>query len=274
MSQPDSGQPMNTSGTWPYGPPGQAPGYADPDAGMPGSGTRPHEEWHHDGVLPGDSADGQGVLQDLEPPPEWPDADTYVPRPNDRPSLGVPHRFAPHRPAVHRRDQWPPRSITIAALLLAAVAAVAVLMLPYIGTIRLPPTDNPGTKATGWLCVTAGNGGSRSSSSSPQRPTIAKAEAESLLSRYRMVNNEANEQQPDSLLAAIEVGSSYVPFALARAVCCIPRQSVHSPYPHWSVVAVTHASLASPDRNTAGLSIAPRQIAPMTATANKMEACR
>lgn len=247
MSQPDSGQPINASGTWPYGPPGQAPGDADPDAGMPGSGTRPYEEWHHDGVLPGDSADGQGVLQDLEPPPEWPDADTYVPRPNGRPSLGVPHQFAPHRPAAHRQDQWLPRSITIAAFLLAAVAAVAVLMLPCIGTIRLPPTDNPGTTATGWLCVTVGNGGSRSSS--PQ-------------------------QEPDFLLAVIEVDSDYVPFALARAVCYIPRHPVHSPYPHWSVVAVTHASLASPDRNTAGLSIAPGQIAPMTATANKMEACR
>jgi hypothetical protein len=262
MSQHNSGRPVNEPDDWPYGTPEQFPGYANPDTETPGNDTRPYEEWHHDGMLPADSGDWDAG-QELEPPPEWPDAGTYVPGQDSQSSWDDGYRPAPHRPAGHRRRRRSPgRSIAVMALLLAAAAAIAVVAFSRNGVIHLSPTDNPRATATGGLGATIGEGRSRSA---PPQPAITEAEANRVLSNYWRVNNEANEQRSSSLLGTIEADSSYamdtgtyrfdrasntssnyVAFAPAHAAYYIPRQSVHAAYPHWFAVAVTDANLTSP----------------------------
>jgi len=102
-----------------------------------------------------------------------------------------------------------------------------------------------------------------------QPPAITKAKAEQVLSTYWRVNNDANEQQSDSLLRTIEAGTSYrmdigayrfdrvsdpsntgyIPFKPVRAVYFIPRLAAGD-YPRWFVAEVTYADLASPRHPT------------------------
>ena len=148
-----------------------------------------------------------------------------------------------------------------------------LVVFPRSGTIRLLPGGNPGARTSphGLSATTgtgsAGKGGSGSAATLP--PALTKAQAEQVLSTYSRVNNEANEQRSDSLLGTIEAGtsysmdigayrfeqvsdpsnSSYVAFAPVHAVYYIPRQPADV-YPRWFVVAVTYASLASPQDPT------------------------
>ena len=188
---------------------------------MPGDGTRPYEEWHHDSALPGEPG-GWDTPQELEPPPEWYGGGTFVPGNDDRPAWGDPYQDqpaqddpyepAPYRPSSHRRSRRSARrSIAVTALLLAAFAAGTGAALVHNGTIKLSPAANPEANATSGLgaATGAGHGSTGTHSGAEQPPAITKADAERVVSHYLQVNNEANASYSDSLLGTIESGSSY-----------------------------------------------------------------
>jgi hypothetical protein len=156
--------------------------------------------------------------------------------------------------------------------LLILVAAVAFAALARSGTIRISAADNPAATASPHSLstkATAKNGekgrtrGPRSAAAKP--PAITKAEAERVLATYWQQNNIANKLRSDALLATIEAGGSYQmdtgtyrmervtdpanndysPFKAEDAVYYIPREP-SGVYPHWFVVRVRYAELASP----------------------------
>jgi hypothetical protein len=265
MSEPDFGPPANAADGWPYDPPEHVPGYADPGGTMPGDGTRPYAEWHHDSAPPGEPG-GWDAPQEWEPPPGWPGGGTYVPGNDDQPAWDDPYQPPPYRPASHRRNRRSARrSIVITVLLLAVIAAGAGVALVRNGTIHLSPAANPETSPTGGLGAGTSTG-HRSTSTQPgaeQLPAITKSDAERVVSRYWQVNNEANESYSDSLLGTIESGSSYtmdagsyrfalgetdrtpyVPFKLTGTRYYIPRLPRTS-YPRWFVVRGSYVTLST-----------------------------
>jgi hypothetical protein len=156
--------------------------------------------------------------------------------------------------------------------LLIVVAAIAFAALARSHTIRIFTADNPAAAASlPSVSVTAGaknrrNGRTgRSYSAATELPAITKAEATRVLATYWRQNNIANELRSDTLLATIEGGGSYqmdvgtyrmdratdpanhgyVAFETEDAVYYIPREP-SGVYPHWFVVRVTYADLASP----------------------------
>jgi hypothetical protein len=169
----------------------------------------------------------------------------------------------------------PARLIIIMALLIV-IAAIALAAVARSHTIRIFPADNPAAAASPHsLSVTAGakngrNGRtSRSHSAAAEPPAITKAGAERVLAAYWRQNNIANELRSDTLLATIEGGGSYqmdigtyrvdratdpanhdyAAFEAKDAVYYIPREP-SGVYPHWFVVRVTYANLASPRHAT------------------------
>jgi hypothetical protein len=157
-------------------------------------------------------------------------------------------------------------------VLLIVVAAIALTALARSHTIRILPAGNPAAAASPpSLSVTAGakngrNGRtSRSHSAAAEPPAITKAEAERVLATYWRQNNVAIELRSGTLLATIEGGGSYqmdigayrmdratdpanhdyAAFEAEDAVFYIPREP-SGVYPHWFVVRVRYAGLASP----------------------------
>ena len=265
MSEPEFGPSENAADNWPDSPPEHIRYAHQPDSAMPGDDTRPYEEWHHDSALHGEPG-GWDAPQELEPPPEWYGAGTFVPgndgQPTwddpyqDQPTRDDPYDPEPYRPSSGRRTRRPARrSIAITALLLTAFAASTGAALVHNGTIKLSPAASPEASATGGLGTTAsaGHGSTGTQSGSEQPPAITTADAERVVSRYLQVNNEANESYSDSLLGTIESGSSYtmdagsyrfalgesdrtpyVPFDLTSTRYYIPRLP-RTEYPRWFV---------------------------------------
>ena len=247
-----------------------------PDDGVPvwSDKSRGHEEWRLDDVLNGVS--GWGVTQESRSAPDWPDQGVFLSAHDDGdPSCDVGAWSAPPYGALHgRRGLWVRLIIVVALLIL--VAAIAFAALARSGTIRISTADNPATTASPHSLstkATAKNGekgrtrGSHSAAAEP--PAITKAEAERVLARYWQQNNIANKLRSDAVLAAIEAGGSYQmdtgtyrmeratdpanndysPFKAEDAVYYIPREP-SSVYPHWFVVRVRYADLASPSHST------------------------
>ena len=179
-------------------------------------------------------------------------------------------RTAPYG-TLHGRRGLRARLIIIVALLIL-VAAIAFAALARSGTVRISAANNPATTVNPHSLstkVTAKDGekgrtrGSHSAATQP--PAITEAEAERVLATYWRQNDIANKLRSDALLATIEAGSSYQmdtgtyrmeqatdpanndysPFKAEDAVYYIPREP-SSVYPHWFVVRVRYANLASP----------------------------
>ena len=87
MSEPEFGPSENAADNWPDSPPEHIRYAHQPDSAMPGDDTRPYEEWHHDSALPGEPG-GWDAPQELEPPPEWYGAGTFVPGNDGQPDVG------------------------------------------------------------------------------------------------------------------------------------------------------------------------------------------
>jgi hypothetical protein len=271
MSDPDFGPSANAADDWPYSPPEHA---HQLDDAMPGNDTQPYEEWHHDSALPCEP-DGWDAPQEPEPHSEWPSWGKFVPGNDDQPAWPDPYQDQParddpyepepYRPSSHLRSRRSAkRSIAITALLLAAFAAATGAVLVHNGTIRLSPAANPGASATGGLGAATGqgHGSTGTQSGAEQPPAITKADAERVVSRYRQVNNEANESYSDSLLGTIESGSSYamdagsyrfalgesdrtryVPFELTDTRYYLPRLP-RTDYPRWFVIQGSYVTVA------------------------------
>jgi hypothetical protein len=292
LSQPDSGQPENASGAWPYGAGKPAPGHPYPGDGTPGSDTQPYEEWRHAGAVPDDSG-GWGPPPEYGAPPGWPGEGTYVPGDDD----GQPPRDGPPGPmsyGAHQHDRKRrPRGplVTAAALVLGATAAITVVTFSRNNTIRPSPADYPGAAASQrGLTVETGPGHGGTTAPAAQPPAITKAEARQVLSAYWRVSNKANEQRSDSLLATIEAGTSlwmdtgayrfgrasdpsnsgYAPFEPVRAAYYIPRLAADD-YPRWFVAAVTYARLASPQHPTGSGYLLFKQASPGAAWKDALE---
>jgi hypothetical protein len=131
------------------------------------------------------------------------------------------------------------------------------------------------------LVLTGNSGGQPGAAKSSPLPTVAPvaptapppagqgaltmAQASQVLANYTTANNTANAQRSDSVLAAIETGSSYAvdaglyrlqqaenaatypAFGPQRAQYYIPRETA---YPRWFVVRVANAELAAPAKIT------------------------
>ena len=132
------------------------------------------------------------------------------------------------------------------------------------------------------LALTGNSGGQPGAAKSSPLPTVAPvaptappspagqgaltmAQASQVLANYTTANNAANAQRSDSVLAAIETGSSYAvdaglyrlqqaenaatypAFGPQRAQYYIPRETA---YPRWFVVQVANAELAAPAKIT------------------------
>ena len=232
--------------------------------------SRGREEWWLDDVLNGVGV--WGATQEFGLAPDWPDQGAFLSAHDDGdPSWDVrPWSTWPYgTPHGHRGLRT--RLIIIVALLIL-VAAIAFAALARSGTIRISAADNPATTASPHSLsnkAAAKNGekgrtrGSRSAAA--ESPAITKAEAERVLATYWQQNNIANELRSDALLATIEAGGSYrmdigtyrmdratdpanndySPFEAEDAVYYIPREP-SSVSPHWFVVRVRYADLASP----------------------------
>jgi hypothetical protein len=180
---------------------------------------------------------------------EWPD-ESWPPRRNGRSWRG----------GGGGRPRWlVPAAVAVAA---AAVGVSVVLITgghpagrtgagspiaPVQPARPAPQTTAPGTAA-------------------PPAP-LTMTEAQGVLAGYTSANNGANARRSDALLATIETGTSYAidvgiyrvqraeqappypAFGPAQAQYYIPRQQAAG-YPHWFVVQVANANVASPGKVT------------------------
>lgn len=116
----------------------------------------------------------------------------------------------------------------------------------------------------------AGAGNGSAAPGAGLQPVITRKGAQQVLARFISVNNQANKLHDNALLATIEGGSSYImetgtyrmarvtdpqasqyaAFGAQEAAYYIPRQPAGA-YPHFFVVKVAYADLASPQRVTA-----------------------
>jgi hypothetical protein len=256
---------------------------------MSESGTRPFDGWHHGAEVPDDAG-----WWDDEPEYglvyESPDAEGYLPEyDTGRGWPGESSRTVPDWSPRHRRERrFPGRLIGGAVLILAAITAITVVVVPRHGAARPSPAGDPaagnpaagtsqrgpGASAgpAGTATPATGADGAAAGAAAPAAgaAAITRTEAQRILSRYWRINNLANQQRSSALLGTIEAGSSYrldtgayrfqraaspsgrgyVPFAPVRAAYYIPRQSARSGWPHWFAAAVTYAALARPQHAT------------------------
>jgi methionine-rich copper-binding protein CopC len=262
MSQPDSRQPANARGPFPYGPPGNHFGTAD-------IGAIQDEEWHHDDTsLPGHHQ--WGSLEESGQAADWPDRGVFMPADDDgQPAWdGPPSSTQPFgTPANRVVRHLPARLIATAAALIACVAAITFVAYPRNHTIRISPADNPAAAAS--PRTPSMRSGGPSPSPQPQPAALTKAAAERILASYWQVNNTANQSRSGTLLKTVEAGSSYsmdagtyqmdrvtdpanrqyTPFTAENATYYIPRQPA-GVYPRWFAVRVTYANLAAPQHAT------------------------
>jgi len=148
----------------------------------------------------------------------------------------------------------------------AAVGAASVLLIsghpggqasPGAGRPAVTPAVTPRGTARGTAGATA----------TPSGPPLTAAEAQQVLAGYTTVNNEANAQRSDALLATAEAGSSYAidaglyqmqraagsapfpPFSPAQATYYIPRGEPAAG-PRWFVAQVANAFTSDPAKVT------------------------
>jgi len=149
----------------------------------------------------------------------------------------------------------------------AAVGAAAVLLTSgrpagqaSQGASRTPVTPAASRTAHGTT-------GAAATPTGPTGPPLTTAEAQRVLAGYTTVNNEANAQRSDTLLATIEAGSSYAidaglyqmqraagaapfpPFSPVQATYYIPRAEPATG-PRWFVVQVANAFTSDPAKVT------------------------
>jgi hypothetical protein len=170
---------------------------------------------------------------------------------------------APARSRYPRRGRrrWP----VLAAIAAAAAAAGSAAVL----LAGRPPASPAGPAAAAPPAARASGSPSPSPSSSPSPPAAAApltlAQAEAVVARYTAVNNDANAQRSDTLLATVETASSYAidagsylfrqgtppypPFAPARAAYYIPRDEPGTG-PRWFAVLVANAFASDPQTVT------------------------
>jgi hypothetical protein len=259
---PEPAQPADPVGDWPYGyePPEPVLFEDSADQAVPGDGTWPYGEWSHGDEEPA----GHGHPLYPEPPAGWAGGGFDAPGDETRPPYDGLYLAEPSAPESPRRGRRPAvRPLTVAALALAVVAAVAGGTLLGGKTASAPAAD-PSASASAGLSVTAGGTGGTASPQQPaaEPPAISKADATSVVASYSPVNNKANAAHSDSLLSTVEGGSSYtmdagayrfelgqssqpayVSFRLTGTTYYIPRLPQGS-YPRWFAVKSTYVTTA------------------------------
>jgi hypothetical protein len=194
-----------------------------------------------------------------------------------------------------RDESWPPRLpprpsrprwLIPGAVVAVAAAAVGATIVALSGGGH-PASQPPGT-GTAAPRVTAQPSTAGAGAGAGARQPLTLAQARQVLAGYTAANNRANARMSDSLLATIETSSSYAidsgiyrvqqaerstpypAFGPKRAAFYIPRQSPAA-YPHWFVVQVVNASLASPGKSTGTEYLVFTQAAPGAPWLNTVE---
>jgi hypothetical protein len=146
----------------------------------------------------------------------------------------------------------------------AAAGAAAVLGGGQAPGGAAPPAGHPAGGAAAPPVTPAAHASPRGSSPAAAAP-LTLGQAQAVLARYTRVNNSANAQRSDALLATAEAGSSYAidaglyqaqqgtapypAFAPARATYYIPRGEPASG-PRWFVAQVANAFSSDPQKVT------------------------
>ena len=161
---------------------------------------------------------------------------------------------------------WPPRRRRRARgrWVMAAVVAVAAASVVAALVLTGNSGGQPGAAKSSPLPTVAPVTPTAPPSAAGQG-ALTMAQASQVLANYTTANNTANAQRSDSVLAAIETGSSYAvdaglyrlqqaenaatypAFGPQRARYYIPRETA---YPRWFVVQVANAELAAPAKIT------------------------
>ena len=197
-------------------------------------------------------------LEYEEADPGIPDPRPWYPRDDDAPEQRLPRRVPPalRRRPRRRFPRWLP------------VAGAGVIVLIVAVAVVIAHGGTPAAQLAG-RGTAAGAGNGSAAPGTGLQPVITRKAAQQVLARFTSVNNEANKQYDNTLLATIEGGSSYVmdtgtyrmarvtdpkasqyaPFGPQQAVYYIPRQPAGA-YPHFFVVKVANADLASPQHVT------------------------
>jgi hypothetical protein len=277
--------------------------FTDPPSGSsPGFGEYDEYGEFHAYEQPGGGGDqASGYSDDFDggafSPISW-ERDPYPPReplPAEAPVMEAPP-WAPASPPPRRPpwpdESWPPRLPRRRRrvpgprwLLPAALVAVIVAGSGTAAMLLSGPSGRPsaGGRATGTRPASPPGA---QPPASPQPLTLAQAK--SVLAAYTSANNTANAKRSDTLLAAIETGSSYAidagiyrvqgaekaatypAFGPRQAVFYIPGEPT-AEYPHWFAVQVANANLASPGKVTGTEYLVFTQAAPGAPWLNTVE---
>ena len=269
MSHPDPGHPAEANGAYPSELPVHDSASTGTGTGMPGTGTRQYQEWHHADPPPR-GAGGWDATRESGPRPGWAGEGVFIAgddggqheRDTGPASPAPPYGTPRHHPARRLRA----RLIATTALVVLCITVIAFVRFPRNHTIRISPADNPAATASQ---PTPGvrTGGTTPAAAEPA--ALTKAVAERILARYWQVNNTANESRSGTLLKTVEAGSSYrmdagtyqmdrvtdpanrqyTAFTAENATYYIPRQPA-GVYPRWFAAGVTYARLAAPQHPT------------------------
>lgn len=151
MSHPDPWHPAGANGAYPYELPVHDSASTGTGTGMPGTGTRQYQEWHHADPPPG-GAGGWATRQESGPPPGWADEGVFIAGHDDGqherdtgPASPAPPYGAPRR---HPARRLPARLIATTALVLLCITAITFVMFSRNHTIRISPADNPAATAS------------------------------------------------------------------------------------------------------------------------------
>ena len=184
------------------------------------------------------------------------------------PAAHPPRYYFPDEPAPapnRRPRRRNPRWLLLASVSVIAGAATATVFLAHGGGTAAP------AGAAGRAAASRAGTAQRATSGTGQdQPVITRAAAQRVLTAYTAANNQANKLRENSLLGAIETGSSYqmdaggyqflrasdpagadyAPMELTGPAFYIPREAA-SVYPHWFVAKVTYVYPQNP-ANTPG----------------------
>ena len=142
-----------------------------------------------------------------------------------------------------------------------------IVLIAAVAVVIAHRETTPAQVAGQGTAAGAGHGGATPAAG--LQPVITRKGAQQVLARYTSINNQANRLRDNALLATIEGGSSYVmdtgtyrmdrvtdpqdseyvAFGPQTAAYYIPRQPAGA-YPHFFVVKVAYADLASPQHVT------------------------
>ena len=186
------------------------------------------------------------------------------------PAAHPPRHYLPDEPAPapnrrpRRRNPNPrlrnPRWLLLASVSVIAGAATAAVILAHGGGTAAPAgaAGRAGASRAGTAQRATGGTGQG-------QPVITRATAQRVLTAYTTANNQANKLRENSLLGAIETGSSYqmdaggyqflrasdpagtdyAPMELTDPAFYIPREAA-SVYPQWFVAKVTYVYPQNP----------------------------